>query len=83
MNKEDNLIHTAIVEGDDMFLQILKDYPQMDDDDHRQETLMLNLMTNCVARLHILGWTERELCNEVVDWCKIAQGWSDKYDLDE
>jgi hypothetical protein len=78
MNKEDNLIHTAIQEADAIFLQMLADYPQMDEEDHRQETVLLGMMTNCIARLHILGWGERELCNEVFDWCQKGREFRDE-----
>lgn len=78
MNKEDNLIHTAIAEGDAVFLELLKDYPQIDENDHRQETFLLCLMTNCIARLHILGWQEKELVNEVFDWCQKGRDWQDE-----
>ena len=77
MNKEDNLIHTAIKEADEIFLQLLEDYPQIDADDHRQETVLLGMMTNCIARLHILGWTERELVAEVFDWCQKGREFRD------
>jgi hypothetical protein len=83
MNKEDNLIHSAIEEADDLFMQILNDYPQLDDDDHRQDTFLLCLMTNCISRLHVLGWSERELVNEVFDWCKKAREWQDEHGNNE
>jgi hypothetical protein len=77
MNKEDNLIHAAIQEADSIFLQLLDDYPQCDDEDYRQETVLMGIMTNCIARLHILGWTERELISEVFDWCQQGRNWRD------
>ena len=76
--KEHNLIDIMMDEGDAMFLKILNDYPILDENDHRQSTLLLNLMTNCVSRLHILGWTEKDLCNEVFDWCKQARLWQEE-----
>lgn len=77
-DKEQRLIDSMIEEGDAMFLKLLDEYPILDDDDHRQSTILLNLVTNGIARLHILGWTEKELCNEVFDWCKIAREWETK-----
>jgi len=77
-DKEQNLIKTMIEEGDELFLKLLNDYPILENNDHRQETLLLNLMTNCVSRLHLLGWTEKDLCNEVFDWCAIARSWQEE-----
>jgi hypothetical protein len=77
-DKEQNLIKTMIEEGDELFLKLLDDYPILENNDHRQETLLLNLMTNCVSRLHLLGWTEKDLCNEVFDWCAIARSWQEE-----
>ena len=77
-DKEQNLINTMIEEGDELFLKLLDDYPILENNDHRQETLLLNLMTNCVSRLHLLGWTEKDLCNEVFDWCAIARSWQEE-----
>jgi len=82
-NAENNLMTTAMKEADELFLQLLKDYPQMDENDHRQESFLLCLMTSCVSRLHILGWSEKELCNEVFDWCKQAREWFDEHDDEE
>jgi hypothetical protein len=75
-DKEDNLINSMIEEADAMFLKLLDDYPILDDDDHRQATLILSLVTNGIARLHVLGWTEKDLCNEVFDWCEQARSWN-------
>ena len=75
MTTEQNLMTTAMQEADELFLQLLKDYPRLDENDFRQESFLLCLMTNCVARLHILGWTEKELCNEVFDWSAQAREW--------
>ena len=80
MNKEDNLIHAMIDESDALFLKILDQYPMLDDNDHRQITVLMGLMTNCIMRLHILGWTEKELCNEVFDWCEKGREIKDEND---
>ena len=81
-SKEDNLIQTAIKEADELFLQLLKDRPIMDEADHRQSTFLLSLMTSCVTRLHILGWSEKDLCNEVFDWCETAREYMSEGDED-
>jgi len=83
MNKQDNLIHTAIEEADALFMQMLNDYPQIDSEDHRQETVLLGMMTNCVSRLHILGWSERELVAEVFDWCQKGRDWREEHGNNE
>ena len=79
MSKPDNLIDIAMAEADEIFMQLLDDYPIIDDNDHRQASLLLCMMNNCISRLHVLGWTEQELCNEVFDWCKQARAWQDKH----
>lgn len=76
--KEHKLIDIMMDEGDAMFLKILNDYPILEENDHRQSTLLLNLMTNCISRLYILGWSEKDLCNEVFDWCHQARLWQEE-----
>jgi hypothetical protein len=73
MSKEDNLIDVGINEGNEIFFKILEDYPQLNDNDPRQSAVLLSLMTNCIVRLHIMGWNEKSLINEVFDHCEIAR----------
>lgn len=73
MDKEDRLINIGVEEGNNIFFKILDDYPQMDKNDPRQVAILLSLMTNCVVQLHIRGWSEQDLVNEVFDHCKIAR----------
>ena len=72
---EQNLIDSMLEEGDVVFSKLLDDYPILDDDDVRQSTILLSLMTNCISRLYIQGWTETELVNEVFNWCENARRW--------
>lgn len=73
MNKEDTLIEVGIKEGDEIFFKILDDYPFLDEDDSRQTAVLFSIFTNCIVRLHINGWNEQQLINEVFDHCKIAR----------
>ena len=73
IDKEDNLIKIGIDEGNEIFFKILDDYPELDEDDPRRGAVLLSLMTNCVVQLHLQGWSEKNLVNEVFDWCKIAR----------
>lgn len=73
IDKEDKLIKVGIDEGNEIFFKILDDYPELDEDDPRRGAVLLSLMTNCVVQLHLSGWNEKSLVNEVFDWCKIAR----------
>jgi hypothetical protein len=67
-------IFDAIIrEGDDLFFEILKDYPELDEDDYRRETLLVTLLTNCIVHLHEYGWSEKALNEEVNKYCKISR----------
>jgi hypothetical protein len=82
-NKEDNLIKIAIDEGDNIFSEILDNNPELDKDDPRQTAIILSILTNCIVHLHLRGWTERELINEVFDHCNIARDILDDLNKDE
>jgi hypothetical protein len=73
MSKEDKLIEVGINEGNNIFFKILDDYPELNNEDPRQSALLLSLMTNCIVRLHIMGWSEKDLVKEVFDHCEIAR----------
>ena len=75
MNKniENNLIEYGIEYADRVFVKLLEDHPVLDDNDHRSDSIMLCMMTNCIQRLHLRGWTEQELINEVFDHCENAR----------
>ena len=79
-NPEDNLIKIGIEEGNQIFYKILEDFPKIDSDDPRLCSVLLSLMTNCVVQLHLHGYSEKELVNEVFDWCEIARNLFDKED---
>lgn len=72
-DKEDKLIQVGINEGNEIFFKILDDYPELDEKDPRRGAVLLSMMTNCVVQLHLSGWSEKSLVNEVFDWCKIAR----------
>jgi len=72
---EDATIDFGLDEGDRIFNAILDDYPELDENDHRRSSIMLNLFTQTAQYLHVAGWTEKELVNEVFDHCEIAQRW--------
>jgi hypothetical protein len=78
--KIDNLIEVGIEEGNEIFFKILKEYPELDENDERKESLILSLMTNCIVQLHMRGWSEKNLVNEVFDWCEIARDLMDEED---
>ena len=73
IDKEDNLIKIAIAEGDEIFFDILDEHPVLDEHDPRRLAIVLSIMTNCLVHLHLHGWSEQELVNEVFDHCKIAR----------
>jgi hypothetical protein len=73
IDKEDNLIKIGIEEGNEIFFKILDDYPELEEKDPRRGAVLLSLMTNCVVQLHAMGWSEKNLVNEVFDWCKISR----------
>ena len=70
---EDNLIEYGIDYADMVFTKLLEDHPILDDNDHRSDAIMLSMMTNCIQRLHLRGWSTKELVNEVFDHCELAQ----------
>ena len=70
---EDNLIEYGIDYADMVFTKLLKDHPILDDKDHRSDSIMMAMMTNCIQRLYLRGWTPQDLVNEVFDHCEIAQ----------
>lgn len=72
-SKEDKLIKIGIDEGNNIFFDILDNYPELDKNDPRQTSVLFALMTNCIVHLHISGYTEKELVNEVFDHCKLAR----------
>ena len=79
----DNLVNAGIQEGDDIFFKILKDYPEINDDDPRRLCILSRIMTNCIVQLHLNGYTEQELVNEVFDWCEIARNLLNEEEDDE
>jgi hypothetical protein len=73
IDKEDNLINTAIKEGDEIFFKILDEHPVLDEHDPRRTSIVFSIMTNCIVHLHMMGWSEQQLVNEVFDHCEIAR----------
>jgi hypothetical protein len=73
LNKEDKLIKIAIEEGNEIFFNIIDQHPPLDEEDPRQTVMLLSILTNCMVHLHLHGWSERELVNEVFDHCKLAR----------
>ena len=72
-DKEDNLIEYGIAYADTVFIKLLEDHPVLDENDHRSDSIIFSLMTSCIQRLHLRGWSEKELVNEVFDHCEIAR----------
>ena len=82
MNKRDERVEDATIkfgcaEGDRLFNKILADYPELDENDLRRTTIVLGLLTNAAAYLHVDGWSIQSLVNEVFDHCRMAQEWMD------
>ncbi|CAB4151432.1 hypothetical protein UFOVP592_16 [uncultured Caudovirales phage] len=82
MNKRDEKVEDATIkfgceEGDRIFNKILDDYPELDENDLRRSTIVLGLLTNAAAYLHINGWSVQSLVNEVFDHCEMASKWQD------
>ena len=80
---EDATIKFGCEEGDRIFNKILDDYPELDENDLRRTTIVLGLLTNAAAYLHLDGWSLQTLVNEVFDHCRMAQEWQDKEEDDE
>ena len=80
IDKEDNLIKTAIAEGDEIFFKILDEHPVLDEHDPRRTAMIFSIMTNCIVHLHLMGWRERELVKEVFDHCEVARDIADEND---
>ena len=78
-DKQDQLINYGTAEADKIFLKILVDYPELDENDLRRSSLIFAMFTNCVQYLHMKGWSEKELINEVFSHCETAR----EYDYDE
>lgn len=81
-DKEDKLIQIGIDEGNEIFFKMLDDYPELDEKDPRRGAVLLSMMTNCVVQLHLSGWSEQNLVNEVFDWCQIARDIVDQDDTE-
>jgi hypothetical protein len=73
INKEDNLIKASMDEGNDVFFDILENYPVLDKDDCRRSAVLFAVMTSCIGYLHLEGWSEQQLVNEVFDHCELAR----------
>lgn len=73
----DATIKFGCEESDRIFDAILKDYPELDDNDLRRSSIVLGIMTSAAAYLHINGWSERELIDLVWDHCEMARKWQD------
>ena len=69
---EDATIAFGDKEGDRIFLSIIKDYPELDENDCRRSTIIFSLFTNAIQYLHATGWSEKSLVNAVFDHCEIA-----------
>lgn len=88
MNKRDEKVEDATIkfgceEGDRIFNKILEDYPELDENDLRRSTIVLGLLTNAAAYLHVNGWSVQSLVNEVFDHCEMASKWQDEDEDDE
>lgn len=70
---EDRLIQVGIDAGNEIFFKMLDDYPELDEKDPRRGAVLLSMMTNCVVQLHLAGWSEQSLVNEIFNWCRVAR----------
>jgi hypothetical protein len=76
MNKEqieNTTMNVGFENADEIFSNILDDFPELDEHDLRRSSLILGLMTNCIHYLHTTGWSEKRLVAEVFDHCEIAK----------
>lgn len=79
-DKDQNLIDVGIEEGNQIFFKILDEYPILDENDGRRLSVLLSLMTNCIVQLHLNGYSERMLIDEVFHWCEVARDLMDSDD---
>ena len=70
---EDATIDFGLDEGDRIFSSIIKDYPELDENDCRRGTIIFSLFTNAIQYLHATGWSERRLINELFAHCDLAK----------
>jgi hypothetical protein len=77
---ENATIDFGCEEGDRIFLSIIKDYPELDENDCRRSTIIFSLFTNAIQYLHATGWSEKSLVKEVFDHCEIARDMIDEDD---
>jgi hypothetical protein len=80
---EDATISFGCNEGDKLFRHILEEYPVLDSNDLRRETIIFSLFTSAIQYLHIKDWSEQQLVHEVFEHCEQARKWLDDDDSDE
>lgn len=68
MDKRDNLLTIAKKEGDQIFTEILKDYPELDKDDPRQLAIVTSLFINCIDTMRQAGCSKEFLQNKLKDY---------------
>lgn len=63
----------GILEAERIFKKIVDDFPELDEYDERQSMIVFALFAYSIQYLHDIGWSEKELINEVFDHCQIAR----------
>jgi hypothetical protein len=73
MPNRDNLIDYAAHEGAAIVRQIVADHPELDPEDVRQRVILFSVFVNTIQRLHLQGFSERDLVSEVFEHCELAR----------
>jgi hypothetical protein len=73
MPSRDNLIDYASHAGARIVREIIQDHPQLDSEDIRQRVILFSVFVNTIQRLHLQGFTERDLVAEVFEHCELAR----------
>lgn len=73
MQSRDRLIDYAAHEGAAIVRQIVADHPELDAEDVRQRVILFSVFVNAIQRLHLQGFSERELVSEVFEHCELAR----------
>ena len=73
MSKHDNLIDYGAHEGAVIVAEIIRSHPVLDAADIRQQVILFSVFVNCIQRLHLQGFTEQRLVQEVFEHCELAR----------
>jgi len=67
-DQEQRLMKVGIEESEKIFAKLLKDYPELDNDDPRQLTVIATIFINCIKHLHREGADKEYLHSMIDNW---------------